>query len=276
MVASDDLNPPSPSEERAAGALPTDLVAALEKLAERPSVLVASDFDGVLAPFVHDPLEARPLDGTIDDLVALAGLPRTHTAVVSGRDLDTLGQLTGLADGSPVTRIGSHGAQSSHGDVDDLTDEQQQLLERLTGDLHDVVEAHPGVRLEHKPAATVLHTRGQEDHVAEAAVRSALEVAQRHTGVKVLQGKNVVEMSVVTADKGTALKALQEKVGADAAVYFGDDVTDEHAFEVMDGPDVSVKVGDGETAARFRVDTGEQVAEALRLLVRLRREATAS
>jgi len=261
--------------------LPPSLVAALEELSSRPSVLVASDFDGVLAPFVQDPMDARPLDGTIDDLVALAGLPRTHTAVVSGRDLDTLGQLTGLADGSPVTRIGSHGAESSHraksspDEAEELSQEQQQLLERLTGDLHDVVEAHPGVRLEHKPAATVLHTRGQEGHVAEAAVRSALEVAQRHTGVTVLQGKNVVEMSVVTADKGTALKALQEKVGADAAVYFGDDVTDEHAFEVMDGPDVSVKVGEGETAARFRVDSGEQVAEALRLLVRLRREATA-
>ena len=262
-------------------AVPDDLVAALEELARRPSLLVATDFDGVLAPFVQDPMDARPLDGTIDDLVSLASLPRTHTAVVSGRDLDTLGQLTGLADGSPVARIGSHGAESSHQTPRrhrgaDLSDEQQQLLERLTGDLHDVVEAHPGVRLEHKPAATVLHTRGQEDHIAEAAVRSALEVAQRHTGVKVLQGKNVVEMSVVTADKGTALKALQEKVGADAALYFGDDVTDEHAFEAMDGPDVSVKVGDGDTAARFRVQSGEQVAEALRLLVRLRREATAS
>lgn len=267
-------------DDAAETTLPDDLVAALQELARRTSVLVASDFDGVLAPFVQNPMDARPLAGTIDDLVALAGLPRTHTAVVSGRDLDALGQLTGLADGSPVTRIGSHGAQSSyqapgrHGGGE-LSEEQQQLLERLTGDLHDVVDAHPGVRLEHKPAATVLHTRGQEDHVAEAAVRSALEVAQRHTGVKVLQGKNVVEMSVVTADKGTALKALQEKVGADAALYFGDDVTDEHAFEVMAEPDVSVKVGEGETAARFRVESGEQVAEALRLLVRLRREATA-
>jgi len=255
-------------------ALPDDVTSALEELARRPSVLIASDFDGVLAPFVQDPMEARPLDGTVDDLVALAGLPRTHTAVVSGRDLDTLGQLTGLPDGSPVTRIGSHGAQSSHGEPGDLSEGQQQLLERLTGDLHGVVEAHPGVRLEHKPAATVLHTRGQEEHVAEAAVRSALEVAERHTGVRVLQGKNVVEMSVVTADKGTALKALQEKVAADAALYFGDDVTDEHAFEVMTDRDVGVKVGDGETAARFRVESGEQVAEALRLLVRLRREAT--
>lgn len=256
--------------------LPGELTTALEKFARRPSVLVATDFDGVLAPFVKDPMDARPLEGTIDDLAALAALPHTHSAVVSGRDLDALTELTGLQDGSPVTRIGSHGAQSSHDEVEDLTTEQEQLLERLTGDLHGVVEAHPGVRLELKPAATVLHTRGEEESVAEAAVRSALEVAGRHTGVKVLQGKNVVEMSVVAADKGSALQALQEKVGAGAVLYFGDDVTDEHAFEVMGGHDVSVKVGEGDTAARFRVTTSEQVAEALRLLVALRRGATAS
>jgi trehalose 6-phosphate phosphatase len=258
-------------------ALPDVLTAALEELARRGSVLVATDFDGVLAPFVTNPMDARPLEGTIDDLTALASLPRTHAAVVSGRDLDALTELTGLQDGSLVTRIGSHGAHSSHDDdPGSLTAEQQHLLDRLTTDLHGVVEQHPGVRLEHKPAATVLHTRGEAEAVAEAAVRSALEVAGRHTGVKVLQGKNVVEMSVVTADKGTALKALQEKVGADAVLYFGDDVTDEHAFEVMGGPDVSVKVGEGETAARHRVDTSEQVAEALRTLLALRREATAS
>lgn len=257
--------------------VPSALTAALEEFARRGSVLVATDFDGVLAPFVTNPMDARPLDGTIDDLSALASLPRTHAAVVSGRDLDALTELTGLEDGSAVTRIGSHGAHSSHDDDPaGLTTDQQQLLERLTGDLHGVVEEHPGVRLEHKPAATVLHTRGQEESVAESAVRSALEVAGRHTGVKVLQGKNVVEMSVVTADKGTALKALQDKVGAEAVLYFGDDVTDEHAFEVMTGPDVSVKVGEGETAAGHRVDTSEQVAEALRSLLALRREATAS
>ena len=256
-------------------ALPDDLTNALDGFARRSAILVATDFDGVLAPFVTNPMDARPLDGTIEDLAALAALPRTFAAVVSGRDLDTLSQLTGLSDDSLVTRIGSHGAQSSHETAadDSLSAEQHELLQRLTGDLHGVVEAHPGARLEFKPKATVLHTRGQEDTAAEAAVRSALEVADRHTGVKVLQGKNVVEMSVVTADKGSALQALQGHVGAQAVLYFGDDVTDEHAFEVMGEHDVSVKVGDGVTAARYRLDSSEQVAEALGTLLELRRRS---
>jgi trehalose 6-phosphate phosphatase len=251
--------------------LPADLLEAFEAFCRVPEVLVASDFDGVLAPFVADPMQARALDGTLEDLTALAELPRTHTAVVSGRDLDVLTTLTDLPAGSRVTRIGSHGAQSSRDDTDDaLSEDQSALLERLTTDLHGVIDRHPGVRLEFKPKATVLHTRGEDQAVADAAVTSALEVAGRHTGVTVLRGKDVVEMSVVTADKGTALMALRDEVGAAAVAYFGDDVTDEHAFEVMGDADISVKVGPGESAARYRLDSPGDVAEALATLRRQR------
>jgi len=256
-------------------ALPHELVQAFDAFCQQEVVLIASDFDGVLAPFVTDPMAARATKGTLKDLAALADLPRTHTAVVSGRDLDVLTELTGLPVDSTITRIGSHGAQSSWADegAEALTADEHALLRRLTDDLHGVVDSHPGVRLEFKPKATVLHTRGQEPPVADAAVQSALEVAQRHTGVTVLQGKDVVEMSVVTADKGTALMALKAEVRAEAVLYFGDDVTDEHAFEVMGDDDVSVKVGSGESAARYRLGTPDDVAEALGTLLRLRSQA---
>jgi trehalose 6-phosphate phosphatase len=100
--------------------LPPDLVAALDRLAAAPRVLVASDFDGVLAPLVPDPSQSRALPGTIEALEGLAALPDTHAAVVSGRDLDTLTSLTGLA-GSAVTRIGTHGAETSRATAADLT-----------------------------------------------------------------------------------------------------------------------------------------------------------
>lgn len=251
--------------------LPAPLERALSQVARSGSLLVATDFDGVLAPLVLDPLTSRPLPGTIESLQTLATLPRTHAAVVSGRDLAMLTTLTGLAD-SEVTRIGSHGAESSADEAGagDLGQPEAERLEALVADLAALAAAHPGTALEHKPAAVVLHTRGMEQGPAEAAEAAARELAERHTGVHVTCGKHVVEMSVVRADKGTALMALRDALGADAVVYFGDDVTDEDVFTVLTPTDVGVKVGEGATAARYRVEGPEQAAEALDLVTRSR------
>ena len=250
------------------------LAAALSACASSTTLLVATDFDGVLAPLVQDPLQSRALPGTVETLEALAALPATHAAVVSGRDLDTLTSLTGLEDSS-VTRIGSHGAESSREDAAGaagaLEDDQSATLDALVADLAPVVAAHPGASLEHKPSAVVLHTRGMEDGTAAPAEADALEVASRHTEVHVLHGKHVVEISVVKADKGTALMRLRDAVGADCVVYFGDDVTDEDVFRLLAEPDVGVKVGEGPTAATHRVDGPEDVASALTALLAARR-----
>ena len=257
--------------------LDDDLRAAAEDFAAVPSVLVASDFDGVLAPLVLDPMASRPLPGTIESLEGLAGLEDTHVAVVSGRDLGTLTMLTGLAD-SDVTRIGSHGGERSGSGAGDspLTSKQAQALDDLVADLASVAAEHPGSALEHKPAAVVLHTRGMPDAAAREAEAAALEVGTRHTGVHVLHGKHVVEMSVVRADKGTALVTLRDEVGARAVAYLGDDVTDEDAFRALAPTDLTVKVGPGDTAARFRVEGPEAAAEVLRLLLVLRSQRDAA
>lgn len=251
------------------------LTSALAEAAGAGSLLVASDFDGVLAPIVLDPSASRPLPGTVESLTALAALPGTYAAVVSGRDLAHLGALTGLGDQDAVTLIGSHGAESSLRGPDRLTDAEQQVLHRLTADLEDLaassVDAQRGPRLEHKPAAVVLHTRGMPDDAAAAAEAAALEVATRHTGVTAMRGKHVVELSVHDADKGSAVAALREARGAEVVVYLGDDVTDEHVFERLRAGDVGVKVGPGETAAQWRVDHPADAAAVLTVLLDRRR-----
>lgn len=251
--------------------LPADLVEAVERLAATPRVLVASDFDGVLAPLVLDPSESRALPGTIEALEALAALPDTHAAVVSGRELATLTSLTGLAD-SAVTRIGTHGAESSRVTAAALTPGQQQALDQVSRELRALAEGRqPGVWVETKPTAVVLHTRRMTDRAAADEVEAAaLEVTTRHTGLHVLHGKQVVEVGVVRADKGTALVALRDEVGAQAVAYLGDDVTDEDAFRALGPDDVTVKVGEGDTAARFRVDGPEQAAAVLALVLERR------
>ena len=249
----------------------------LGRAAAAPTLLVATDFDGVLAPFESDPMDATPVAGTIDTLRALAELPHVHVAVVSGRDLETLRTLTGIGADEDIVLIGSHGAESSSAAVREameaaaVTPDDEVTLAELRSDIEALVkQSHPEAGIELKSAAVVVHVRGLPREVGDAAIADARRVALDHSGVKVLKGKSVLELSVSHADKGSAVTALGRHVGAAARVYLGDDVTDEDAFMRMTRPeDVTVKVGTGSTAAHYRVDDEAAVADLLTQLLQL-------
>ncbi len=259
-----------------------DLRIALAAFAARPRVLVAVDFDGTLAPFVTDPLQARAVPGGLEALREAAALGGVTTAVVSGRDLATLEMLTGIGPDDGITLIGSHGAQTNRRDRAGLVsaagaafldEAAAALLATLRDELEAIRSRYPAVRLEHKPAAVVLHTRGVEPSAAEAATKAAYEAGRRHTGVHVIPGKEVVELSVSAADKGSALADLARASSSDATLYVGDDVTDERAFAALHplSGDLTVKTGAGETVAVQRVPDPEAVVELLKLFVDVRR-----
>lgn len=247
------------------------LRAALAPLADVGHLLVGVDFDGTLAPLADEPMDAEPVAGAMPALHALAALDRVTVALVSGRALGPLQDLSAAEDS--IVLIGSHGAESSRvGDVA-LDDDERRLLEGLDTDLQTLLVDHPQARVEHKPTALVLHTRGLSAEVAQAATTAAVQLADPREGVLITRGKDVVEMAVTTADKGSALLDLAIAVGADVIVYAGDDVTDEHAFAELREQDISVKVGAGESAARFRVANEHGVVEVLETLWAVRASA---
>ncbi|MEO6142469.1 MAG: trehalose-phosphatase [Dermatophilaceae bacterium] len=256
--------------------LPDSLRGALEVFVQLPRVLVAADFDGVLAPLVDDPLQARALPGGLEALRAAAAQDGVTAALVSGRDLATLAALTGIGPDDGVALIGSHGAQTSLAPVGSaalLNNAAKARLTALRAELQSIESRYPAVRLEHKPSAVVLHTRGVAPSVAAAATTAAHEVGRRHTGVFVLPGKDVVELTVLEANKGVSLVDLARQTSSEATLYLGDDVTDERAFAALDpgSGDLTVKVGDGETVAGQRVSGPGAVVELLELFVDRRR-----
>jgi len=259
--------------------LPRPLRAALEAFVQRPRILLGADFDGTLATFVTDPMQARANAGALTSLYAAASLPGVTVALVSGRDLRTLRTLTAIPQTSPIVLIGSHGGQSSLEDVEGSGALNQAATERLAAvcaDLEDVAAAHPGARIELKPGAVAIHTRGVDPPVGAAALAAAIELSTRHTGVRVIPGKEVVELTVVETDKGSALRALATVRAVEATAYFGDDMTDERAFAALDpeSGDVTVKVGEGKTLAAYRLATVDDVAAALGFMVSTRQSAS--
>ncbi len=258
--------------------LPEPLRVDLEAFVKRRRILIGADFDGTLAPFASDPMEARAAPGALTSLYAAASLRGVTVALVSGRDLETLRTLTAIPLTSPIVLIGSHGGQSSLDTPDGsaiLDPDASARLAAARADLEEVAAAHPGTRIELKPGAAALHTRGVDPSVGAAALAAAVAVSTRHTRVQVIPGKEVVELTVVETDKGHALRALAAARRVEATAYFGDDVTDERAFAALDprSGDVTIKVGKGDTLARYRLEAVDDVVAALGFMLS-RRQST--
>ncbi len=247
----------------------TDLDGAVRTLAGVPHLLVALDFDGVLAPIVDVPSDARPLPTTATALEALAALPDTTVALLSGRGLSDLATVSGF--GSPIRLIGSHGSEFDDGDGASLLDDAQRTrLEGLTAELRGLVDGEPGVVLEKKPAGVAVHVRNAPAEVGARVLDAVRRGPAAREGVEATPGKAVLDLSVVRMDKGAALDVLRERVAADAVLFSGDDVTDETAFARLRDGDVGVKVGPGDTAAEHRVDGPPDIGALLEQLVELR------
>ncbi|GAA5122236.1 trehalose-phosphatase [Pseudonocardia adelaidensis] len=246
----------------------TDLDAAVRALARAPRLLVALDFDGVLAPIVSVPSDARPLPDSAAALEELATLPDTTVALLSGRGRADLAAVSGFGD--PIRLIGSHGSEFDDG-ASLLDDEQRARLEQLTAELRGLVDGEPGVTLERKPAGVAVHVRNAPPDVGTRVLDAVRAGPATWDGVEATPGKAVLDLSVAKMDKGAALDLLRERVAADAVLFAGDDVTDETAFSRLRPDDVGVKVGPGDTAARHRVDAPPDVTTLLRQLVETRR-----
>ena len=234
--------------------LPPELAGALAGLARRRPLLLATDYDGVLARLRDVPSEAVPEPGVAEALARLAGVDGVTVALVSGRGVEDLRTTSGLA--GPYRWIGSHGAEFDGPLRGDLAERRDGLVRQL----EPLVAGTPAARLEVKPASVAVHVRQVADRDAAAAllddVRSRVDPS-----LTMKPGKDVLELAVTDADKGSALRRLRDEVGAAGALYLGDDVTDEDGFRALGPDDVTVKVGDGETAARFRVaDTAAALA----------------
>lgn len=244
---------------------------ALGILATAPRLLVALDFDGTLAPEVDAPLHARALPEAHEAMLRLAGLPETHVALVSGRALDSLIEVSEAPDS--ILLVGSHGVEYRvDGDAEvGLDDDEQALRAELQTILTEVAAPFDEVHVEEKPAGFALHTRLADAEVTATVEREARRrVAETAAGATERAGKNVLEFAVRSASKGDGLDRLREMTGATAIFFAGDDVTDEDGFRALTATDFGLKCGPGETAAGYRVPDPAAVAHVLADLAELR------
>ena len=241
------------------------LEAGLRRVAKTRRLLVATDFDGTLAPLVDRPDAVVPDHGAVAALVSLSELPETHVAVISGRSRAVLEEHLGQAD---FLLAGSHGAELEA--LDGRPNDVQGLLDRVAERLARLADEYDGALIERKPTAVAFHYRKVEEDRQTEAADKASDVAEEFEGVRIQPGHQVVELVTGTVNKGDALDAIRRRLEATGTVFVGDDRTDEHAFARLLPADLAVKVGPGSTCAAVRVDSQSEVAPLYRRLFELR------
>lgn len=252
---------------------------AIERLAAAPTLLVALDFDGTLSPRQDDPMAARMLPAAHAAVDALAQLPRTVVALVSGRSLGDLELISEHTGDSRIHLAASHGAEFWHpGDGDgSSTQSDEELAERdgVRAAVEAAVADLPGVWIEPKTFGFAVHTRtADDDATITAHERVERLMAGREPVWRRRTGHDILEYASRTEGKDTAVAALRELVQADAVLFAGDDVTDEDALASLGPADVGVRVGEGDTAAAVRVPDIPAMAQFLADLARERAQRT--
>jgi trehalose 6-phosphate phosphatase len=234
--------------------------------------LVATDFDGTLAPLVKDPETSRPVDGALEVLSALARRG-AQVAVITGRDARTVVRLGGLDAVPGLVVAGVYGAETWQAGELSTRETPESILalrERLPGVLDG---ADPAIWIEDKRLSLVVHARSTADPAAAlAGVEQPVTALGTELGLEIHPGSGVLELRLPGIDKATALGRLAE--GHRAALYLGDDLGDLPAFarirELRDGglPAWSVAVLDSgvDGMAEAADVTVPDAAAAVRLL----------
>ena len=203
--------------------------------ADPAHALLATDYDGTLAPIVADPAAAVAAPGAAAALARLAGLVGT-VAVITGRPAVEAVSLGGLADVPGLIVLGHYGAQRWQAGV--LSEASvppgvQAVREALPGLLAELA-APEGTTVEDKGTALAVHTRRTADPAAALALlREPLGRLANSAALTLEPGRLVLELRPPGTDKGTALRELAAERAARSALFCGDDLGDLTAFAAI-------------------------------------------
>jgi trehalose 6-phosphate phosphatase len=231
--------------------------------------VLALDYDGTLAPFRIDPMQAIPYPGVRELLQRIHTNGRTQLLLVTGRRAEEVRDLLGI---TPAPEIwGVHGRQrlwpDGRSEVVPLTPSDDHALTSAAAWVENCGYA---VRTEKKPGSFAVHWRGlpsAEIARASHAAHAALALIAQHAGMSLLSFDGGVELRPREPNKGSVIRDLLNQHNNPAAFAFlGDDTTDEDAFLALQGTgalSVLVREAHRETAADVWIRPPEELLEFL-------------
>lgn len=200
-------------------------------LGDRSSLALFLDIDGTLVPIAPTPAEVRPSPALPDLLTRAATDLGNALAIVSGREITSIDQVT---HGVVPYAAGSHGAEFRLGlGQPVLRPGPQPDIAGLEADVLACMKDWPGLLVEPKRAGLAVHYR-KAPHLGPR-VRNELEAMLARRAQKdlaLLQGDHVVEVRSPAHNKGEAVRRIMREAAFHGRrpIFIGDDVTDEDGF----------------------------------------------
>ena len=219
------------------------MAALTDLIAEPGRAALFFDVDGVLAPIVERPADARVPEETRAELRRLAAR-YALVACVTGRPSAVAREVVGRPRAG-LRRRARAGARPGGG--------------RRGPPGSTPSPARSESEVERKPLSVAYHFRTAADPDAARAALADVERAAAAEGFRTRWGRMVLEiLPPVDATKGTAVRHLLAAHGLERALYAGDDTTDLDGFAALDGLEVAVRVAvassEGPAELRERAD----------------------
>jgi len=238
-----------------------------EELKTSPQKILLLDYDGTLAPFKIQRMQAHPLPGIIPILKRLSQKKDHTIAIISGRKIE---ELKIFLKNLPVIQIGEHGWVIWEPTRGTKIPQKAKKIRKYLQDLKEKLETKiPEQRIELKNFSLAVHTRGLRKEKAEQIKKFALQQAKELPAelFAINPFKKGVEIFARGMDKGKASqKFLSRYKKPYFAVYLGDDLTDENAFQMLQNKGYGIKVGKPEkfTYAKFYLPNCQSVLKFLK------------
>ncbi|HTC46770.1 MAG TPA: trehalose-phosphatase [Candidatus Aquilonibacter sp.] len=216
----------------------------LKAVARAPQSLLMLDYDGTLAPFHKNRMEALPYPGIVPLLRELMSTGKMRVVIVSGREGTEIIPLLGI---QPHPEIwGLHGLQRLRTDgSEELSRLDETTIENLSAAKGWAISQNLRQFLELKFGSIVVHWRDLDESLAQSIRQRVMpawtEIAKR--GLDLMEFDGGLEIRAQKTNKGEAARTILSELNKNVpAAYLGDDVTDETAFPVLEGRGLSVLV----------------------------------
>ena len=207
--------------------------------------LLMLDYDGTLAPFVKERMRAHLYTGVKDRLIAIAGLKKIRTVIVSGRSLS---ELETLLDLSPLIELwGSHGCERMLPDGTIINAKIEAKLVEGLGKGTQACKTNVGSEwCEVKPYSVALHWRGMDPkeriRAKDIIEKLWLEICERYA-LEIHPFEGGMELRLKGWNKGNVVQELLKEIPEGLPIaYLGDDLTDEDAFKTLGNKGLKVLV----------------------------------